>query len=164
MMIIIEIQYRSRSRGVQTGFHGTPLFASDRPLINCQKSWLKSVYYYTKRFYNKTLTLFTSKSLETMSSFTNMHKAPLKIITILFVLETNTGNVGGFNITGEWIFFVTILNPGLWKLQTIHWSHHVPTTKSTPFVVSEDEWDTKEGPGKSMKNALCVLQCVKRHI
>jgi len=28
------------------------------------------------------------------------------------------------------------------------------TTKSTPFVVSKDEWDTKEGPGKSMKNAL----------
>jgi len=27
----------------------------------------------------------------------------------------------------------------------------VPTTKSTPFVVSEDERDTKEGPGKSMK-------------
>jgi len=32
----------------------------------------------------------------------------------------------------------------------------VPTTKSIPFVVSEDEWDTKEGPGKSMKNALYV--------
>jgi len=24
------------------------------------------------------------------------------------------------------------------------------------FVVSKDEWDTKEGPGKSMKNALHV--------
>jgi len=39
----------------------------------------------------------------------------------------------------------------------------VPTTKLTPFVVSEDEWDTKEGPGKSMKNALYILQCAKRH-
>jgi len=32
----------------------------------------------------------------------------------------------------------------------------MPTTKSTLFVVSKDEWDTKEGPGKSMKNASCV--------
>jgi len=24
----------------------------------------------------------------------------------------------------------------------------VPTTKSTLFVVSKDEWDTKEGPGE----------------
>ena len=28
------------------------------------------------------------------------------------------------------------------------------TTKSTLFVVSKDEWDTKEDTGKSMKNAL----------
>jgi len=27
----------------------------------------------------------------------------------------------------------------------------MPTTESTPFMVSKDEWDTKEGPGKSMK-------------
>jgi len=33
-------------------------------------------------------------------------------------------------------------------------SHHVSTTKATLFVVSKDEWDTKEGTGKSMKNAL----------
>jgi len=26
------------------------------------------------------------------------------------------------------------------------------TTKSTLFVVNKDEWDTKEGRGKSMKN------------
>jgi len=32
----------------------------------------------------------------------------------------------------------------------------VPTTKLTPFVGSEDEWETKEGPGKSMKNVLCI--------
>jgi len=33
-------------------------------------------------------------------------------------------------------------------------TYHVPTTKSTLFRVSKDKWDTKEGPGKSMKNAL----------
>jgi len=32
----------------------------------------------------------------------------------------------------------------------------MPTTKSTLFVVSKDEWGTKEDPGKSMKNALYV--------
>jgi len=35
-------------------------------------------------------------------------------------------------------------------------SHHIPTTKSTPFTVSNDEWDTKEGTGKSMKKTLYV--------
>jgi len=30
-------------------------------------------------------------------------------------------------------------------------SHHVPTKKS---VVSKDEWNTKEGTGKSIKNVL----------
>jgi len=34
----------------------------------------------------------------------------------------------------------------------------VPTTKLTLFVVSKDEWDTKEDTGKSMKNALHVQQ------
>ena len=38
------------------------------------------------------------------------------------------------------------------------------TTKSTPFAVSKDEWDTKEDTGKSMKNALYVLQYAKRHL
>jgi len=32
----------------------------------------------------------------------------------------------------------------------------MPTTKSTLFVVSKDERDTKEGLGKSMKNTLYV--------
>jgi len=40
----------------------------------------------------------------------------------------------------------------------------MPTTKSTPFVVSKDEWDKKEGPGKSMKNALYVQLHDKRHL
>jgi len=31
------------------------------------------------------------------------------------------------------------------------------------FTVSKDEWDTKEGPGKSMKNALYVHRYGKRH-
>jgi len=35
-------------------------------------------------------------------------------------------------------------------------SHHVPTTKLTLFIVNKDEWDTKEGRAKSMKNALYV--------
>ena len=37
------------------------------------------------------------------------------------------------------------------------------TAKSTSFTVSKDEWDTKEDTGKSMKNALYVLQYAKRH-
>ena len=38
------------------------------------------------------------------------------------------------------------------------------TAKSTPFVVSQDEWDTKEDTGKSMKNTLYKLQYAKRHM
>ena len=38
------------------------------------------------------------------------------------------------------------------------------TTKSALFAVSKDEWDTKEDTGKSMKNALYVLQYAKRHL
>ena len=37
-------------------------------------------------------------------------------------------------------------------------------TKSTPFPVSKDEWDTKEDTGKSMKNALYILRYAKRHL
>jgi len=37
-------------------------------------------------------------------------------------------------------------------------SHHV---QSTLFVVNKDEWDTKEGRGKSMKN---VQRYGKRHL
>jgi len=32
------------------------------------------------------------------------------------------------------------------------------------FLESKDEWDTKEGPGKFMKNALYVQQHGKRYI
>ena len=38
------------------------------------------------------------------------------------------------------------------------------TTILTLFVVSEDEWDTKEDTGKSMKNALYLLLYAKRHL
>jgi len=36
----------------------------------------------------------------------------------------------------------------------------VPTTKLTPFVGSKDEWDTKEDPGKSMKNVMISIVCI----
>ena len=36
--------------------------------------------------------------------------------------------------------------------------------KLTLFAVSKDEWDTKEDTGKSMKNALYILQYAKRHL
>jgi len=32
----------------------------------------------------------------------------------------------------------------------------MPTTKSMLFVVSKDEWYTKEGPGESMKSVLYI--------
>ena len=35
------------------------------------------------------------------------------------------------------------------------------TTKLTLFA---DEWNTKEGTGKSMKNALYVMRYAKRHL
>ena len=38
------------------------------------------------------------------------------------------------------------------------------TAKSTHTVVSRDEGNPKEDTGKSIKNVLYVLQCVKRHI
>jgi len=43
-------------------------------------------------------------------------------------------------------------------------SHHMPTTKSTLFVVNKDEWYTKEGRSNSMKNALYVQRYGKRHL
>jgi len=36
------------------------------------------------------------------------------------------------------------------------------TAKSTLFTVSEDEWDTKEDTGRSMKNALYIQWYAKR--
>jgi len=37
----------------------------------------------------------------------------------------------------------------------------VPTTKLTLFVVNKDEWYTKEGRAKSMKNALYIQRMAK---
>ena len=36
-----------------------------------------------------------------------------------------------------------------------------PPQKSTLFAVSKDEWHTKEDTGRSMKNALYILQYAK---
>jgi len=41
--------------------------------------------------------------------------------------------------------------------------HHVPPPNRR-FSVSKDEWDIKENTGKSMKNALYVLQYAKRYL
>jgi len=38
------------------------------------------------------------------------------------------------------------------------------TTNLMLFIVSKDEWNTKEDTGKFLKNALNVLQCAKRHL
>ena len=43
-------------------------------------------------------------------------------------------------------------------------SRAIATAKWTPFTVSKDELDIKEDTGKSMKNALYILQYVKRHV
>jgi len=40
-------------------------------------------------------------------------------------------------------------------------SHYM---QSILFMVNKDEWNTKEGCGKSMKNALYVQQYGKRHL
>jgi len=45
-----------------------------------------------------------------------------------------------------------------------YWLLHMPTTKSTLFMVSKDELDTKEGIGKPIKNALHEQQYGKRHL
>jgi len=36
--------------------------------------------------------------------------------------------------------------------------------KDGQVVVSKDEWDTKEGPSKFMKNVFYIVWCAKRHI
>jgi len=118
------------------------------------------VYYHTTRFYNKTLT-FTS------FYFKNCYPeiSASKIIIAVFVIETNTGYVGGFlQVQHYWGVNISceLLNPDLWKLQTIHWSRYMPTAKLTLFVV---RWrDRKESPGKSMKNILYVQQHGKKHL
>jgi len=125
---------------------------------------LKSVYCHTTRFYSKTLT-FTSFYC---GNYVILHwyarNKRLKNNYHCFGFRHYTGDVGGFlQVQHYWGVNIhcKLLNPGLWKLWTIHWSHHMSTTKLTPLVVSEDEWDTKEGPSKSVKNVLYVLWCAK---
>jgi len=67
----------------------------------------------------------------------------------------------------NWLKRTSAIKVATMKLRTISvtsGSHHVSTTKSTLFVVRKDEWDTKEGTGKSMKNALHVQRYDKRHL
>ena len=45
------------------------------------------------------------------------------------------------------------------RKEVITFHHQIDT-----FVVNKDEWDTKENTGKSMKNALYVLQYSKMHL
>jgi len=49
---------------------------------------------------------------------------------------------------------------------TDHFHHKssCATAKLTFFTCRKDEWDSKEDTGKSMKNALYVLQCAERHL
>jgi len=54
------------------------------------------------------------------------------------------------------LFKKNFFNQSSRTISVTNGSHHVPTTKSTLFVVNKDEWDTKEGRGKSTKNALHV--------
>jgi len=40
----------------------------------------------------------------------------------------------------------------------------MPTTKLKLFAVIKDKWDTKEGTGKSMKNAFYVQRYGKKYL
>jgi len=46
-----------------------------------------------------------------------------------------------------------------YKWKPSHAYHKINT-----FLVSKGEWDTKEDPGKSIKNALYVQRYSKRHL
>jgi len=100
------------------------------------------VYYHITRFYNKTLT-FISFFVKIIGNYVILYWYAIstsKIIMTVLVLETNTGDVGGFlQVQHYWGVNIhcELLNPELWM---IHWSHYVPTTKLTPFVVSKDEY------------------------
>jgi len=49
------------------------------------------------------------------------------------------------------------------KISVTKGSHHVPTTKSTHFLLAKMNRDAKEDADKSMKNALYALWHAKRH-
>ena len=51
-------------------------------------------------------------------------------------------------------------------MDDFHYEGNPPraTAKLKFFVVSKDEWDTKEDTGKFMKNALYILRYAKRDL
>jgi len=79
-MILIEIQYRGRSRGVQR----VP-FLPVTDLLKSYNGKLKSVYYHITRFYNKTLT-FLSFYCKIIGNYVILHISTCKIIIIVLVL------------------------------------------------------------------------------
>jgi len=145
-------------------------FASDRPLKSLDKLLkcylnLKSVCYPTMRFYNKTVTVTSLywKPGWKLCCTALIAISASKIIIVIFHRWYWRLSTGSILLGSEYLLY-KILNLGLWKLRTRNWSHHVPTTKLTPFMVNKDEWDTKEGPGKSMKNGLDVQRHGKKHL
>jgi len=79
------------------------------------------VYYYTTRFYNKTLTCI-SFYCKIIGNCVILHwyaiSASKIIIIVFFALETNTGDVGGFLLVQHyWEVNICceLLNPGLWQ-------------------------------------------------
>jgi len=149
------------------GFHETPFFTSNRLLTSLDKlpkmlGKLKSVYYQTIRFYNKTVTV---TSLYWKLCYTALIViSTSKIIIVFFfckLIQMMLEAFYRFNITGEWIFVVKYyINLSLWKLRTRNWSHHMPTKQSTSFVASKDTvYGTQRRAlvRKSMKNALYCM-------
>jgi len=77
------------------------------------------------------------------------------------VFEKNLCNKSShYEKYGGFKFLVTQRKP---SRATIDSSIYGATTKLTLFTVS-NEWNTKEDTGKSLKNALYVLRCAKRHL
>jgi len=98
------------------GFHGTPFFLSDRPLISCQKFYigkLKSVYYYATKFYNKTLTFtsfFSAKSL--VQHWYAISASKIIIVGFVFKKLIQVMLEAFYRFTEEWIFVCELLSPG----------------------------------------------------
>jgi len=122
------------------------------------------VYHHTIRFYNKTVTV---TSLYWKLGWKLCYTALIAISTsknnyCCFVSQTNTDDVGGFlQVEHFFCCCCKVLNLSLWwgieAITCLPQNRHLS-------VVSKDEWDTKEGPGKSMKNALYVQWHGKRHL
>jgi len=106
------------------------------------------VYYHTITFYNKIVTVTSLYWKLCYIALIAISTSKI-IIVVLFHKLIQMFSTGSTLLGSD--ICCKVLNLGLWKLWTRNWSHHMPTTKSTPFVVSKDEWDTKEDPGKSMR-------------